>query len=82
LRLQLQAPAVKRVAVVFSPDTAPFAPLFWQPVVDAAARSFAVNGTLLRPLTAACGTKLLFTAVQNYVRFLGYIGREMLAVRL
>ena len=36
------APAVKRVAVVFSPDTAPFAPLFWQPVVDAAARSFAV----------------------------------------
>jgi ABC-type uncharacterized transport system substrate-binding protein len=36
------APAVNRVAVVFSPDTAPFAPLFWQPVVDAAARSFAV----------------------------------------
>jgi len=36
------APAVKRVAVVFSPDTAPFAPLFWQPVVDAA-RSFAVT---------------------------------------
>ena len=36
------APAVKRVAVVFSPDTAPFAPLFWRPVVDAAARSFAV----------------------------------------
>jgi putative ABC transport system substrate-binding protein len=36
------APGVKRVAVVFSPDTAPFAPLFWQPVVEAAARSFAV----------------------------------------
>ena len=36
------APAVKRVAVVFNPDTAPFAPLFWQPVVDAAARTFAV----------------------------------------
>jgi ABC-type uncharacterized transport system substrate-binding protein len=36
------APAVRRVAVVFNPDTAPFAPLFWQPVVDAAARSFAV----------------------------------------
>jgi ABC-type uncharacterized transport system substrate-binding protein len=36
------APAVKRVAVVFNPDTAPFAPLFWQPVVDVAARSFAV----------------------------------------
>ena len=27
------APTVKRVAVVFSPDTAPFAPLFWPPVV-------------------------------------------------
>jgi ABC-type uncharacterized transport system substrate-binding protein len=36
------APNVKRVAVVFSPDTAPFAPLFWQPVADAGARSFAV----------------------------------------
>jgi ABC-type uncharacterized transport system substrate-binding protein len=36
------APAVKRVAVVFNPDTAPFAPLFWQPVEDVAARSFAV----------------------------------------
>ena len=36
------APAVRRVAVVFNPDTAPFAPLFWQPVVDAGARSFAV----------------------------------------
>ena len=36
------APAVKRVAVVFSPETAPFAPLFWQPIVDAAARSFSV----------------------------------------
>jgi putative ABC transport system substrate-binding protein len=36
------APNVKRVAVVFSPDTAPFAPLFWQPVVDVGARSFAV----------------------------------------
>jgi len=27
---------------VFNPDTAPFGPLFWQPVVDVAARSFAV----------------------------------------
>jgi ABC-type uncharacterized transport system substrate-binding protein len=36
------APNVKRVAVVFSPDTAPFAPLFFQPVVDVGARSFAV----------------------------------------
>jgi putative ABC transport system substrate-binding protein len=31
------------VVVVFSPDTAPFAPLFWQPVADAAARSFAME---------------------------------------
>ena len=29
----------------------------------------------------AVGTKLPFAAVQNYVRFLGYDGREMLAVR-
>ena len=36
------APAVRRVAVVFNPATAPYAPLFWQPVVNAAARSFAV----------------------------------------
>jgi len=28
--------------VVFNPDTAPFAPLFWQPVVDAATGSFSV----------------------------------------
>jgi hypothetical protein len=31
---------------------------------------------------SAVGTKLPFAAVQNYVRFLGYSGREMLAVRL
>jgi putative ABC transport system substrate-binding protein len=30
------APAVQRVALIFNPDTAPFAHLFWQPVVDAA----------------------------------------------
>ena len=30
------APEVKRVALIFNPDTAPFAHLFWQPVVDAA----------------------------------------------
>ena len=36
------APAVRRVAVVFNPDTAPFAPLFWQPVVAAASPKFAV----------------------------------------
>jgi ABC-type uncharacterized transport system substrate-binding protein len=36
------APAVRRVAVVFNPDTAPFAPLFWQPVVATASSNFAV----------------------------------------
>jgi putative ABC transport system substrate-binding protein len=36
------APAVRRVAVVFNPDTAPFAPLFWQPVVATASPTFAV----------------------------------------
>jgi putative tryptophan/tyrosine transport system substrate-binding protein len=30
------APKVKRVALIFNPDTAPFAPMFWQPVEDAA----------------------------------------------
>ena len=30
------APAVQRVALIFNPDTAPFAHLFWQPVVEAA----------------------------------------------
>ena len=35
------APAVKRVALIYNPDTAPFSPLFRQPVADAA-RSFAV----------------------------------------
>jgi ABC-type uncharacterized transport system substrate-binding protein len=30
------APEVKRVALIFNPDTAPFAHLFWQPVVEAA----------------------------------------------
>jgi len=36
------APAVKRVALVFNPDTARFAPLFWQPVVATASPNFAV----------------------------------------
>jgi hypothetical protein len=31
---------------------------------------------------SAFGTKLPFAAVQNYVRFLTYSGRELLAVRL
>jgi putative ABC transport system substrate-binding protein len=30
------APGVKRVALIFNPDTAPFARMFWQPVEDAA----------------------------------------------
>ena len=30
------APAVTRVALIFNPDTAPFAHMFWQPVEDAA----------------------------------------------
>jgi len=30
------APAVQRVALIFNPDTAPFAQMFWQPVEDAA----------------------------------------------
>ena len=30
------APAVQRVALIFNPDTAPYAHLFWQPVVEAA----------------------------------------------
>jgi putative ABC transport system substrate-binding protein len=30
------APAVQRLALIFNPDTAPFAHLFWQPVVEAA----------------------------------------------
>jgi hypothetical protein len=37
---------------------------------------------LLHPLTAGIGTKLPFAAFKNYVRFLGYSGREMLALRL
>jgi putative tryptophan/tyrosine transport system substrate-binding protein len=36
------APAVTRVALIFNPDTAPFAHLFWQPV-EAAAPSFDVE---------------------------------------
>src|SRR6266852_7619483 len=37
---------------------------------------------LLHLLTTAFGPKRPFAAVQNYVRFLGYSGREMLAVSL
>jgi putative ABC transport system substrate-binding protein len=38
------APHVVRVAVVFNPETAPFADLFWQPI-EAAARSFGITPT-------------------------------------
>ena len=34
--LKLVAPTIGRVAVLFNPDMAPFAPQFWQPVKDAA----------------------------------------------
>src|SRR5438309_2127782 len=35
--LKLVAPTVQRVALIFNPDTAPFAAKFWQPVENAAA---------------------------------------------
>jgi hypothetical protein len=38
--------------------------------------------TVLHLLRSPLGTNLPFAAVQNYVCFLGYSGREMLAVRL
>ena len=40
------APEVRRVALVFNPDTAPYAHLFWKPVQEAA-RSFDVEATQL-----------------------------------
>jgi putative ABC transport system substrate-binding protein len=40
--LKQVAPQVKRVALVFNPETAPFADLFWRPV-ETAAPSFAVT---------------------------------------
>ena len=40
------APEVRRVALVFNPDTAPYAHLFWKPVQEAA-RSFDVEVTQL-----------------------------------
>jgi putative tryptophan/tyrosine transport system substrate-binding protein len=36
------APDIKRVALIFNPDTAPFARMFWQPVEEAA-QSFGVD---------------------------------------
>jgi putative tryptophan/tyrosine transport system substrate-binding protein len=46
------APRVTRVALVFNPQTAPFADLFWRPV-EAAAPSFAVVPISAGPLTFA-----------------------------
>jgi putative ABC transport system substrate-binding protein len=50
--LKQAAPHVTRVAVVFNPQTAPFADLFWRPI-EAVARSFAVVPTQVGPLTFA-----------------------------
>ena len=49
------APKVKRVALIFNPDTAPFAQLFWQPVVE----------TPLRPLTLSRSKRLSATLVRS-----------------
>jgi len=43
--LREAAPGVARVALVFNPETAPFADLFWRPM-EAAARSFGIAPTL------------------------------------
>jgi putative ABC transport system substrate-binding protein len=48
------APAVRRVAVVFNPETAPFAPLFWQPVVATGSRNFSVE-PMQMPVRNAAG---------------------------
>jgi putative tryptophan/tyrosine transport system substrate-binding protein len=48
------APAVRRVAVVFNPETAPFAPLFWQPVVATGSRNFSVE-PMQMPVRDAAG---------------------------
>ena len=40
------APEVRRVALLFNPDTAPFAHLFWKPVQETA-RSFDVEAMQL-----------------------------------
>jgi putative tryptophan/tyrosine transport system substrate-binding protein len=44
--LKQVAPAIRRVAVVFNPDTAPFAHRFWKPVQEAG-RSLGVEATQL-----------------------------------
>jgi putative ABC transport system substrate-binding protein len=50
--LKQVAPDVTRVALVFNPQTAPFADLFWRPI-EAVARSFAVVPSQVGPLTFA-----------------------------
>ncbi len=50
--LKVVAPHVTRVAMIFNPETAPFAELFWQPV-EAAAPSFDVKPTLAAARSAA-----------------------------
>jgi putative ABC transport system substrate-binding protein len=50
--LKQVAPHVTRVALVFNPQTAPFADLFWRPI-EAVARSFAVVPSQVGPLTFA-----------------------------
>src|ERR1700730_11545186 len=50
--LKQVATRVMRVALVFNPQTAPFADLFWRPI-EAAAPSFAVVPTSVGPLTFA-----------------------------
>jgi putative tryptophan/tyrosine transport system substrate-binding protein len=50
--LKQVAPRVTRVALVFNPQTAPFADLFWRPI-EAAAPSFAVVPIPVGPLTFA-----------------------------
>jgi putative ABC transport system substrate-binding protein len=50
--LKVVAPHVTRVALIFNPETAPFAQLFWQPV-EAAAPSFDVQPTLVAARSAA-----------------------------
>jgi putative ABC transport system substrate-binding protein len=50
--LKQVAPHVTRVGLIFNPQTAPFADLFWRPI-EAVARSFAVVPTQVGPLTFA-----------------------------
>ena len=50
--LKQAAPYVTRVALVFNPQTAPFADLFWRSI-EAVARSFSVVPTQVGPLTFA-----------------------------